>query len=59
MRDRPWGVAVARRIDIRMKASGVTGSEGTVFQVPFFLPVDGQASLKKRGEWKHGKMESG
>jgi len=50
MRDRPWGVAVASRIDIRMKASGVTGSEGTVFQVPFFLRVDGQASFRKRGE---------
>ena len=50
MRDRPWGVPVARRIDIRMKVSGVTGSEGTVFQVPFFLHVDGQASFRKRGE---------
>jgi len=59
MRDRPWGVAVASRIDIRMKASGVTGSEGTVFQVPFFLRVEGQASFRKRGEWKHGKMEQG
>jgi len=59
MRDRPWGVAVARRIDIRMKASGVTGSEGTVFQVPFFFARGRAGILKKTGGMEHGKMESG
>jgi hypothetical protein len=59
MRDRPRGVAVARRIDIWMKVSGVTGSEGTVFQVPFFIAFGRAAILKKTGDRKHGKMEQG
>jgi hypothetical protein len=57
MRDRPRGVAVAHRIDIRMKVSGVTGSEGTLFEVPFFIASGRAGILKKRGDWEHGKME--
>jgi hypothetical protein len=37
MRDRPQGVAVARRIDVRMKISGVTGSEGTGISCALFF----------------------
>jgi len=35
--DRLWGIAVAHRIDIRMKASGVTGSGGTDISRALFL----------------------
>jgi hypothetical protein len=37
MRDRPQGVAVAHRIDIRMNISGVMGSEGTGISGALFL----------------------
>jgi hypothetical protein len=39
MRDRPQGVAVAHRMDIRINISGFTGSEGTIFFVPFFICI--------------------
>ena len=37
MRVRPRGVAFALHIDIRMKASGVVGGEGTVYSCALFL----------------------
>jgi hypothetical protein len=40
MRDRPRGVAVAHRIDIRIKVSGVTGSEGTGILCALFFYLE-------------------
>jgi hypothetical protein len=57
MRDRPRGVAVAHRIDIRIKASGVTGSEGTGISGALFYFVRMDVYFWNTGDWKHGKME--
>ncbi len=36
MRDRPRGVAIAHRFDIRMKASGIGAARARFIYVPFF-----------------------
>lgn len=55
MRDRPRGVAIAHRFDIRMKASGIGAARARFIYVPFFyLRI---CTLTTMGVRSHGKME--